>query len=383
MKVGLALSGGGTRAVTFHLGVLLRLAHCDVFDRIVRLSTVSGGSLTTALIFTHGKAKPEWPVARDYIQNTYPALRQLLTSVDLLSVQTVLRNPHIMPLVPAHRALAISKLLQTQWGINGSLSELPENPHWMINTTCVETGKNWRFSRSEMGDWVFGKHYEPPYDIATVAAASAAVPYALGGLSFKLPNDGWFETDPGTGKPIKEKEPPLHTVRLWDGGVYENLGIEPLYKPGRNAIDCDDVIVSDASGSIPTLIVKGVFGNLFGGSLITPRLFDISSDQIRSLRSRMFIEAIVGGRTKGSLIRMGNSSSTIFRKAGVHVDEHELPNRLNDNDANKAWNTPTHLRAFHVNQFDLIARHGFECADATLTAHRKDISDRSIPWPNI
>lgn len=380
MKVGLALSGGGTRAIAFHLGVLLRLAHCNVFDRITRLSTVSGGSLVAALIYTHGNAKPVWPDARTFIQSTYPVLRQLLISTDLLSLKTIIRCPHLTFPFLTRRSLSVSKLLRSRWRVIGSLSELPENPYWIINTTCIETGKNWRFSRKEMGDWVFGRNYQPSYDIADVVAASAAIPYALGAMSFKLPNNGWFECDPSTGIPVKEKELPLDTVRLWDGGAYENLGLEPLYKPGRGSIECDNVIVSDASGYVPSLDVKRGFRNFFGGELLMPRLFDISSDQIRSLRSRMFIEAIVNNQVKGGLIRMGKSAREIFHQSETYIDEQNLLNRLNKNNTEKAWKTPTHLKALSANQFDLISRHGFETADATLIAYCKHITFKSTSW---
>jgi hypothetical protein len=48
-KVGLALSGGGFRATLFHLGVLARLAECNVLRSVETLSTVSGGSIGGAL----------------------------------------------------------------------------------------------------------------------------------------------------------------------------------------------------------------------------------------------------------------------------------------------------------------------------------------------
>jgi hypothetical protein len=47
-KVGLALSGGGFRASFFHLGVLARLAEVDALRGVEVLSTVSGGSILGA-----------------------------------------------------------------------------------------------------------------------------------------------------------------------------------------------------------------------------------------------------------------------------------------------------------------------------------------------
>ena len=50
MKITLAL-GGGFRATVFHLGVLARLARENHMEDVILLSTVSGGSLCTGLVF--------------------------------------------------------------------------------------------------------------------------------------------------------------------------------------------------------------------------------------------------------------------------------------------------------------------------------------------
>ncbi|MFG3008653.1 patatin-like phospholipase family protein [Streptomyces calvus] len=47
--LGLALSGGGSRAVAFHLGCLRALNDRDLLDRIRVVSGISGGSLLAAL----------------------------------------------------------------------------------------------------------------------------------------------------------------------------------------------------------------------------------------------------------------------------------------------------------------------------------------------
>ena len=46
--IGIALSGGGYRAMLFHLGSLLRLVEAGIVHRASRISSVSGGSITSA-----------------------------------------------------------------------------------------------------------------------------------------------------------------------------------------------------------------------------------------------------------------------------------------------------------------------------------------------
>ena len=46
--IGLALSGGGSRAMAFHLGCLRALNDLGLLERVGVLSTISGGSLIGA-----------------------------------------------------------------------------------------------------------------------------------------------------------------------------------------------------------------------------------------------------------------------------------------------------------------------------------------------
>ena len=52
LEVGLALclSGGGYRAMVFHVGALWRLNELGLIPRIARYSSVSGGSITAATL---------------------------------------------------------------------------------------------------------------------------------------------------------------------------------------------------------------------------------------------------------------------------------------------------------------------------------------------
>lgn len=367
-KLGLALSGGGVRAAVFHLGVLRCLADRAAMERVSHLSTVSGGSLIAAAVMTAGGMR--WPRSTEYRESVYPTLRELLTTRDLFSLRAlgargVLR--HNFKLLN-RRADILVELLRHKWNIKAKLSDLPETPVWWINTTCLETGKNWRFSKREMGDWQFGRHYAPPFDLAQAAAASAAVPYAIGALRFELPDNGWYATDPATRKPLSAIKPPLNTVHLWDGGAYENLGLEPLYKSAQGLVDCDFLICSDASGPLSTTPSHHL-RNLAKGRLASPRLFDIASDQIRALRSRMFVGSIVRGDIQGALLRMGNSTRALDVKSGRARLSAEYDDFSSDADVAAAASYPTDLNALSLPAFDRIARHGYELTDHTLATY--------------
>lgn len=378
-KIGLALSGGGVRAAVFHIGVLRRLAAEGLLESISVLSTVSGGSLVTAAVMSHSGM--QWPSSASFEATVLPELRRILTARDLFSFSAVGWRglaKHNIGLVN-HRAQVLAELLQQQWGITGTVADLPDAPAWYINTTCIETGKNWRFSKREMGDWQFGRHFKPDIALAHAAAASAAVPYAIGALRLELPSEGWWETDPLTRQPVRPKSPPAAAVHLWDGGAYENLGLEPVYKIGQSLQECDFLVCSDASG--PLLPPGGSpIGALLKGHLSSPRLFDVTSDQVRALRSRILMADIGAKKVSGVLLRMGNS----VRNVDVKSDQKRTPAFydafLTDEQAASALKYPTDLKAITVAHFDALARHGFEVADATMTTHVPAGFPRSFRW---
>ena len=52
----LALSGGGFRAMLFHVGGLVRLDEAGILSRLDRVSSVSGGSIAAAALAKHWDA---------------------------------------------------------------------------------------------------------------------------------------------------------------------------------------------------------------------------------------------------------------------------------------------------------------------------------------
>jgi NTE family protein len=382
VKIGLALSGGGVRAAVFHAGVLLRLADEDLFEAVSAVSTVSGGTLAAALVIS--RAGLRWPDSMEFREEVYPRIRTLLTTTDLFSLAAVgwrgiwRYNTRLF----SRRAGILADLLTRNWEIDGKLGDLPDHPLWWINTMCLETGKNWRFSKREMGDWQFGRHYNPRFKLAEAVAASAAIPYAIGALEFDLPSEGWFRTDPATRRPIERIVPSKAAVRLWDGGTYENLGLEAMYKPQEDLRGCDFLICSDASGRLgaPTSVSSKI-NALFSGDLAGPRLFDVTSDQIKALRSRMFMADISSGRVRGSLLRMGNSIREVRIRAGLaQGGAPEFDTYLSDTEVAEALSLPSGLKAVPPAIFDRLSRHGYELADVVLTTYSPSEFQKSFRW---
>ncbi|WP_370196569.1 patatin-like phospholipase family protein [Aurantimonas sp.] len=360
-RIGLALSGGGIRAAVFHLGVLRQLAEGNLLEDVTQISTVSGGSLVTGAIFAHAGGR--WPSSADFLGKVYPSIREMLTTTDLFSlkalgVRGVLRENFRLV---SGRAGILSRLLHQRWRIRMKFSDLPKSPLWHINTTCIETGKNWRFSQEAMGDWQFGRRYSPEVAVADAIAASAAVPYVIGAMPLTISPQGWWQTDPATKEPIQKVKPRFQKVHLWDGGAYENMALEALYKPAGGLQNFDALICSDASG--PLGEPETVATSLLAGRLASPRLFDIASDQIRALRSRVLMKSIESNEIEGYLLRIGVPA----RKFGLRLPETD--DYLTDAACDSCLTYPTTLTQIETDDFDRIARHGSEAVHLTIGTH--------------
>ncbi len=380
-RIGLALSGGGVRAATYHMGMLKRLASEGLLEQVTVISSVSGGSLVTAAVVA--AAGMRWPSSSEFLDEIYPAVREKMTNADLFSLKAIGWrgiSEFNIDLVK-NRATVLARLLERNWGISGTLDDLPDVPHWLINATCIETGKNWRFAKREMGDWSFGRHLAPQVPLSVAAAASAAVPYVIGAMPLDVPRAGWWEPDPATGGQVRAKTPTVSKVRLWDGGAYDNMGLEAVTKPGKGLRHCDFLICSDASGPLPVPGGSPLSG-LLRGRLSSPRLFDVAGDQIRALRSRVLIADIAAGKLEGVLLRMGNSVRAVDIKSGLSRQVGFYDCFQTDEEAATALQHPTDLKALSKGGFDALARHGFEVADITLTTYAPAGFPRSFHWEN-
>ena len=278
----LALSGGGTRAMAFHAGVLKFLAEESALERVKAISTVSGGSLLTGVIFHLSGYR--WPSSTDYLDNIFPKIEQLLSD---RFVEYKVGYARFLPDIPMIRKNAhwLTKLIEQEWGVNGRWSDIPNKPKWTVNVTNAETGKRVTFSGKLLECYQVGKTNAENFRLANILSASAAVPGVIGPWILDVDHEKWK-------KPSKlvSKNPDLldrlNQLHLYDGGLYDNLGLEEFVNVGsgiKKAYRDGVVLVSDAGKPID---------QKFDRSVINPmRAYDILAipmDQTRALRIRDF-----------------------------------------------------------------------------------------------
>ncbi len=361
MKIGLSLSGGGFRATVFHLGVLARLAEEDRLEDVAYLSTVSGGSLCVGLVYARSGFR--WPSSVHFLEKVLPQARELLTTQDLQfgMIGRVLRSPSR---IFGTRADDLSLLLQKRWGVTASLCALPERPRWMINATCYETGKNWRFERSRMGDYVFGYTHDTDIPLSDALAASAGFPGLIGPLVFDTRSCSWFNYTYGAKAETEPTQATYSRLHLWDGGVYDNLGLEGLHSFVEGwRQDMDFLIVSDGCCKLKPEAHRP-------WKAADRMIRGIMLDQIRSLRFRAVLERFINHQDPGCYLQIGATCQQVLRDADREEESSQLcPHCLGKDRVDRAAEMGTDIRQLSLEGFQRLFRHGFEVADCTLYAY--------------
>lgn len=364
MKIGLALSGGGVRAVAFHCGVLRRIALDGLLESVTFVSTVSGGSLLLGLISCQCGLR--WPTSVEFIDELLPSVRDRLTTATL-QWSYVWRSVILPWRLLRGRAHVLARQLEFQWEICGTMQDIPEMPRWIVNAACYETGRNWRFTRHRMGDYETNYVLNPTTPIAEAIAASAAVPGLIGPLVILADEYDWHRYE---NSELVPSSTPTNRYELWDGGVYDNLAVEPLFKPGGGFRDgFDFLLVSDASAPLP--LDSGKLKRVLMPWSRALRLVDIATNQVRSLRAREIIAEFERRKNVGVFIRLGNTVESIYRAVGY--DAPTVGEKLGQSEVAQAAEFETTLRRLSGEEFDLLEQHGFEVANATLATRQDSV----------
>ena len=368
IKIGLALSGGGMRATLFHLGILKWLAEMELLENIEHISTVSGGSICAGLLYSSNNMK--WPSSKEYLEKVLPEIKKKILDKDVTfgAFGKTLEGWDIKKLFES-KAESLAKTMKKYWKMDGIIKELSERPIWYINCTTFETGKCFRFSQKRCGDYKIGYFDDGNFPIAEAVAASAGFPILIGMTEIKTDKYIW--------KNYEGEEPklPADKIHLWDGGVYDNLGIEALYRPD-NGGECrkgiNFCIVSDASAGTEEFTKPSK--NLLGKLADIKRLVDIDMDQVAGLRLRNFVDFIINKKS-GMCVKIGNSAEKITTRGVIDekIKDELLKECLGKEESEKLKNYPTTLFKPSEKDFDLIVRHGYENAKCVYYSYESTL----------
>ncbi len=296
--IALCLSGGGYRAMLFHVGVLWRLNEIGWLPRLNRISSVSGGSITAGVLALNWQNMDfQNNIAANFVEQIAAPIRKLaLRTIDVSSVVT---GTLWFGTIGDKIAQSYRDYLFGEATLQNIIDEVPGvSPRFVFNATNVQSGVLWRFMKPYMRDYRVGEVLKPNIDLATVVAASSAFPPVLSPVELDLDPKDFTE---GSGTDLQKDEFRTQVV-LTDGGVYDNLGLETAWKRYKT------ILISDAGGG-------------FAAEADPARdwvrhavrvLFTIDN-QVRSLRKRQAVEAFKSGSRKGAFWAINANTETDYQ----------------------------------------------------------------------
>lgn len=341
--IALALSGGGIRAMVFHLGVLRHLAERGLLESAERISTVSGGSLLVGLLLQQNEMR--WPTSERFLSHSLPALRDEFCTRSLQwGAARRLLNPFNWRYLLS-RANLLALALKDEWRVTNTLADLPEVPEWSINGTTAESGKRFRFKRADIGEYTLGYASAARFPLANALAVSAAFPGGFGPLTLETRRYDWHKRAWDAPSEAAERIiPAFPRLHLYDGGVYDNMGLEPFFDAGRQVPKHEGcyLICSDAGAPLAPGFDMGPL-NAFR----LKRVADIMSDQSRALRVRTLVNYLRQTPASGAYLSISTPVSS----------------NKNCPSAEFAASFPTTLLRLRRDQFDKLAAHGWAVAE--------------------
>ena len=354
----LCLSGGGYRAMLFHVGSIWKLYECGVLQGLKRISSVSGGSITAAQL---GVVWTDLSFAPDKMEEDF--LPRFVAPIRAVAARTIDRGAiaggALLPGTIGERLIGAYR--KHLFG-DQTLQDLPsdaQGPRFVINATNVQSGALWRFSRPYMRDWRVGEVKSPEVLLAIAVAASSAFPPFLSPIELELDPDDFT---PGSGTDL-QSEPFTHEAVLTDGGVYDNLGLETAYKR------YDTIFVSDAGGKMqPDPDPDGDWARH------SKRVLDLIDNQVRSLRKRQLIGAYRRSERSGAYWGI----RTDIADYGL-ADPMPAPfERTLD-----LANTPTRLKYLEDERQERLINWGYAVTDAAVRRHvDPNLPRGGFPYPN-
>jgi NTE family protein len=316
-RIGIALSGGGFRAAAFHLGVMRKLKELNLLHKIDVLSCVSGGSIAGGHLAVNWGRPDALDTLAEYLSSRSIAVSSFIGGA----------------LDPFHSRL--DKLAQSydrDLFQGKSLAALRNGPRVYFNTTNLATGNLFFFVAGgglaeEMGEHELGVAPASSFPISRAVAASSAFPPVFPPL--RLDSD------------VYPHASAVEYVTLADGGVYDNMGVNPLLRQTRANLDY--LIVSD--GGKPFAIDDRPTES---GAMVLRVSLDIMMEQIRGLEF--------------DRIQHHHLANKGPKPLWFSIDSVE--GELQPGDAAFASAVGTNLKRLTAAEMDVLARHG----GALLTA---------------
>lgn len=369
----LCLSGGGFRAALFHLGALRRLNEVGLLSQMRTISSVSGGSIANALLARlWRKLKPDQ--GRRSFMN-FPEYEDKLREFCSRDIRT---GPLLLKradprnwLSLARRDYSATNLLADQYRqhLVGDLRledlaaiRNATGTNFIFNTSNVQTGVDFTFGPDGVSDWKLGDADTPNVLVAEAVAASSAFPLAFPPLVLELdPNTfrgGAFATVNDSRVTDLRRR-----IVLTDGGVYDNLGLEPVWR-SHKVVFCSDggkpfAAATNPAQALPRRLI---------------RIQDVIGNQALAVRKRWLIASYDEKVFDGAYWGIGTDINE-YQVHGPGYGEAVLDGLV----LARLRAVRTDFDAFTEGEQLVLMNHGWALADAALRTYVSAMMSNPVP----
>lgn len=362
LTIRLAFSGGGFRATFFSLGAFRRLVELNLQNSVSHIDSVSGGSFTAAQIMS-ALSNGNFETMQDFDDRVTKPLIKL----GQCQLRRKILRKILYPALPRNRfSMLFPHFLDDLIFNNKKLIELPNYPVWSCHSTCLNTGKRFRFRQKDMGGNLIGVTKDiQDINVSFAVACSAAFPIMFAPIKLKSGKRQFYKKW-WSSEPILNTEAMPEFLYLSDGGVYDNLGSESIIK------DKNPFIICDASAFLETwdLAEKPNWFSLLNRPLET------GLEQVVMLRRRLlYYEAT---KSYGFQLLLRDPIQTFIKNPenyGLLSDtKYDLPNydTLTESAQSLLSRLRTDLDGFHNIEVDCLMWSGAVKMDVAIKRYLQD-----------
>jgi len=347
--IALCFSGGGYRASLFHLGASRRLNEVGALTRIDTFTSVSGGSIYAAHLAGYAARQPaDWgrrgePLAGFDEQVAAPMRDLARHNIRTRAVLSHL-NPRNWRNQNAQIEALTERLEETPVG-QTRLADLPESPRFVFCASEMVFRSQWTAERSGVGSDPPGRADAGDWTIARAAAASSCLPEVFAPMRIRdVLRDGSYVG--------ADRETLLAKLDLSDGGMFDNLGVEPVWQ------DHASVLVSDAGPSFkPDPGVGKLWEQL--------RFAIILLEQATEVRKRWLVSNLAAGLLEGTYWGIASKPSSYPKPAPASYSEELIAGLISP--------IRIDLDVFSEGEQAVLENHGYLMAETALRSHAPDL----------
>jgi NTE family protein len=366
---GLSLSGGGFKAAAYHIGGLVRLNELGMLRQIRRLASVSGGSITSgqlaskwsALNWTSDKSDA---VATNFMKEVAAPLHEFLTECNIDAPQGALGL--LLPFRSA--ADGVAGAYKKHLLHDATLQSLPDAepgkaPEFAFLATSYQLNNMWAFTKAKASNYRIGKILAPDFELARIVAASSAFPPFFCPLKLDFKGQTVIKTDLAD----KHEDPYLGSAELCDGGIYDNMGLEPTFKSFRN------LLVSNAGD--PFNDDDSPPDNWYS---LMRRIISMMHRQAENNRIRWLMDLVERKERNLGLWPLRTHYRRYDKPSNLRLDPDDTEN---DRLIRKAQTEEVRLWSLSEGGFKRLANYGYILADSALQTYFGKPAATALPFP--